>query len=221
MRVAAALVDGVMLLGLVSTVVVADGSIFDSSFKSQQKIVSVISIKGVGKTTLKMESPSAYGHVGYPGEPGYPGSSYLSGVYTTTVSGSGGNGSDLITNTVSMAFPFSSFDSRESKVSLKADNELWMNFGSDLEYFLNRSHGVFTTTEPVEWKKAPVELGGPIEITSVKSGGKLKADKKTFSKFKGNLTIKYTGTIVSGPNAGKPVKGKLRVKFKKGEPVVF
>ena len=37
------------------------------------------------------------------------------------------------------------------------------------------------------------EVGGPIQITSVKSAGKIKTDKKTFSKYQGNLLIRYTG----------------------------
>ena len=42
MRYAAALVFGLVLFGVVSTMVFADGSIFDTSFQSEQKILSAI-----------------------------------------------------------------------------------------------------------------------------------------------------------------------------------
>ncbi len=218
MRHAAAIVFGLILFGVASTVGLAD-TIFETSFQGAQEILSKVKIAGEGTAKVKLESPNAEGHVGLPGEPGAPGSSSLSGIYTVTIPSTGGTGGDMFTDTHSLSFPFTTFSRGENKVGLKAGEDLWGAYGAQLEDFVNRSHGFGAITDTLSFART-AEVGGPIQITSVKSAGKIKTDKKTFSKYQGNLLIRYTGVVASGPNQGKEVKGMLKVKMKKGEPLV-
>jgi hypothetical protein len=194
-------------------------TIFETGFRSEQEILSKVKLPGEGTAKVKLESPNAEGYVGLPGEPGAPGTSSLGGIFTVTIPGAGGTGGEMFTDTHSLTFPFTTFSRGENKVGLKAGEAAWSDFRAQLEDFVNRSHG-FTLITDTRSLARTAEVGGPIQITSAKSAGKIKADKKTYSKYKGSLRIRYTGVVASGPNQGQEVEGMIKVKMKKGEPLV-
>lgn len=62
--------------------------------------------------------------------------------------------------------------------------------------------------------KAPfVEIGGTVDVTSGSIRGSVTIDR-TFSRYTGSDLTKFRGTITSGPNAGKTVRGKLKTKVR-------
>jgi hypothetical protein len=54
------------------------------------------------------------------------------------------------------------------------------------------------------------DIGGSIEVTAAKMGGKVSIDS-SYSRYAGKLSVKFSGTVLDGPHAGKTVKGQMKI----------
>ena len=218
MRYVATRVIGLILLGLVTTAVLADQTILGSGFNSDQKIVAMMRVEDVGKLKNRWEGSGISAEVGYVDDG--RGGCFFGGVMTQTQTprrpdDQHGTQGQVVTNTIRLDFPMTGIGRRANKVSLKSGGEEWGEFLWPLEEFVNALHGT-GPGEVMEWSKTQPEVGGHVTVTEARSSGKIKTDRKTFAKYKGKLVIKYLGTVSDGPNAGKAVKGKVKILMKRG-----
>jgi len=233
MRNAALLAGAVVALGIGATATLAtgppeDSSLFGANSTGAVVLVTKARIDGVGKVWARCSSDAA--GLGIDAMVTATDDAVLTFGGWMWQDIKGGDG--VVTSTLSLTanIPISKLKDRRGKLTNKPDELVESPFIYDLERFVNGSM-VTTTygTEPWEpWevrvnppiivparkrKPSKVLLGGAISLSSVKTSGVVKTNRR-IAKLKAKVVIRFQGYVISGPHAGREIKGTVKVSYK-------
>ncbi|MHC4472146.1 MAG: hypothetical protein ACYTDY_12305 [Planctomycetota bacterium] len=224
MRKVGALVLGLIVVGLAGTAGFA--ALDDTTeFKGEAMIISKLKVDGIkGSHKAKWESVGdAIVSVGNMVTTTHS----LAGTFSQTLGAPATKTALVLLGGDELFFPSDPSKDKDTKRKLNAEKPDWMKVFTDsgpmlpsLENMVNQVHTTVTDTLEMPGKsKPPLAVGGPIGIDELKSKGIIKSDKAG-TKFKLKLSVKYTGKVLDGKNKDKKVKGKIKIKIKKGSKVV-
>ncbi len=117
----------------------------------------------------------------------------------------------VVTQTISLNLPLATTNEQETKGKIDADTSA---FGEGAQDFVNAVFQLAGGRQSTTGKVGKGLLGGNVSVSDISAKGKIQVDTKTFTRFSGAATVKFTGDITNGPNAGGTVKGTVKVKIK-------
>ncbi len=241
MRTVLAVVIGIMVIGLTATTSLAikntsgTGTVWGKSSWLIREHVSESSrrMRTTGRGACSITTTDMGGFMGVESQlydlSGPPrGGAFFGGYFTLTVSLDHGNGVEPIIypdQFTSVDVPWrrdpgdNGYRVSLSNRSMVLTDSIGIRMG-DLVNTMTGSEFI-TTTHSLPLKRrlrAATPIGGEIIPTALRTSGSLSVDRRTANKYRGRLTIRYSGTVSGGPNSGASVRGivSLRSKGERG-----